>query len=107
MMNGTTSLIMMKADVLSDFDTIKVCVGYWQNGRQIDYFPMDADADNIKPVYREFPGWKCDITGCRTYDELPQALKDYILFIEQETGVYINIISVGPNRDATIIRSKK
>lgn len=104
MMNGTTSLIMMKADVLGDFDTIKLCVGYWQNGRQIDYFPMDADSNTITPVYREFPGWKCDITSCRTYEALPQALKDYILFIEKETGVEVRVISVGPNRDETIIR---
>lgn len=104
MLNGATSLIMMKSDVLNDFDTIKVCVGYELNGERIDYFPFDADADNIKPIYKSFPGWKCDVSVCRTYDELPTELKDYIAYIEQETGVSIDIISVGPDRSETIMR---
>lgn len=104
MLNGTTSLIMMKSDVLNDFDTIKVCVGYELNGERIDYFPFEADADNIKPIYKSFPGWKCDVSVCRTYDELPTELKDYIAYIEQETGVSIDIISVGPDRSETIMR---
>lgn len=104
MLNGATSLIMMKSDVLNDFDTIKVCVGYELNGERIDYFPFEADADNIKPIYKAFPGWKCDVSVCRTYDELPTELKDYIAYIEQETGVSIDIISVGPDRSETIMR---
>ncbi len=104
MMNGATSLIMMKSDVLDTFDTIKVCVGYELNGEKIDYFPFEASDDNIKPIYREFKGWKTDITGCRTYEELPQELKDYITFIEEETGIPVGVVSVGPNRDETIIR---
>ncbi len=104
MMNGATSLIMMKSDVLDTFDTIKVCVGYELNGESIDYFPFEASDDNIKPIYREFKGWKTDITGCRTYEELPQELKDYITFIEEETGIPVGVVSVGPNRDETIIR---
>jgi adenylosuccinate synthase len=104
MLNGATSLIMMKSDVLNDFDTIKVCVGYELNGERIDYFPFEADADNIKPIYKSFPGWKCDVSVCRTYDELPTELKDYIAYIEQETGVSIDIISVGPDRSETIMR---
>ncbi len=104
MMNGATSLIMMKSDVLDTFDTIKVCVGYELNGESINYFPFEASDDNIKPIYREFKGWKTDITGCRTYDELPQELKDYISFIEAETGIPVGVVSVGPNRDETIIR---
>ncbi len=104
MMNGATSLIMMKSDVLDTFDTIKVCVGYELNGESIDYFPFEASDDNIKPIYREFKGWKTDITGCRTYEELPQELKDYITFIESETGIPVGVVSVGPNRDETIIR---
>ncbi len=104
MMNGATSLIMMKSDVLDTFDTIKVCVGYTLNGEKIDYFPFEASDDNIKPIYREFKGWKTDITGCRTYEELPQELQDYISFIESETGIPVGIVSVGPNRDETIVR---
>lgn len=104
MMNGVTNLIMMKSDVLSGFDTVRVCVGYEVDGKQVDYFPFEATDDDIRPIYKDFPGWKCDITGCRTYDELPTELKDYIQFIEATTGVRIGIISVGPDRDATIIR---
>ncbi len=104
MMNGATSLIMMKSDVLDTFDTIQVCVGYELNGEKIDYFPFEASDDNIRPIYRAFKGWKTDITGCRTYDELPQELKDYITFIEAETGIPVGVVSVGPNRDETIVR---
>ncbi len=104
MMNGATSLIMMKSDVLDTFDTIRVCVGYELNGESIDYFPFEATDDNIRPIYRDFKGWKTDITGCRTYDELPQELKDYITFIETETGIPVGIVSVGPNREETIVR---
>lgn len=104
MMNGTTQLFMMKADVLNDFDVIKVCVGYELDGQQIDYFPFEADSTNIKPIYKEFPGWKNNVSLCRSYDELPTELKDYIAFIEQETSVPITIVSVGPDRSETILR---
>ena len=105
MMNGATSLIMMKADVMNDFDTIKVAVGYKVNGEIIDWFPYEACDTEIEPVYKEFKGWKCDINDIRDYDALPQELKDYISFIEQETGVPVSTVSVGPDRDATIFRS--
>ena len=105
MMNGTTSLIMMKSDVLNTFDTIRVCVGYRLNGQVIDYFPFEAAEADIQPVYRDFPGWQSDISLCRTYDELPRQLKDYIAFIEQQTGVSVDIISVGPDRQETIFRT--
>ena len=104
MMNGTTSLIMMKSDVLNELDTIRVCVGYRVGDKQIDYFPYEAADCPIEPVYRDFKGWKTDISTCRTYESLPAELKDYIAFIEQETGVPIDIVSVGPDRDATIYR---
>lgn len=104
MMNGATSLIMMKSDVLNEMDTIRVCVGYLLDGKQIDYFPFEAADCRVEPVYRDFPGWKTDISACRTYDGLPVQLKDYIAFIEQQTGVHVDIISVGPDRDATIYR---
>jgi adenylosuccinate synthase len=103
MMNGVTGLIMMKSDILNDFDTIKVAVGYQMNGKQVDYFPYEAD-DSIEPIYREFPGWNCDICNVRNYDEFPQQFKDYVAFIEAECGVPVKIISVGPDREETIVR---
>ena len=105
MMNAATHLIMMKSDVLDEFDTIKVCIGYkTKDGNTLDFFPFDADAEGIEPVYKEFAGWKTDITGCKSYEELPKELKEYIEYIEQETGVGVAIVSVGPGRDETIIR---
>lgn len=104
MMNGATSLIMMKSDVLNNFETIRVCVGYKLNGEEIDYFPFEADYTNIEPIYKDFPGWQSDVSKCRTYDELPQELKNYIAFIEKTVGVSVDVISVGPDRAETILR---
>lgn len=105
MLNGVTSLIMMKSDVLDTFDTIRVCVAYkTKDGEETDFFPLYPDQDAITPVYKDFPGWEKDITGCRTFDELPEELKNYIRFIEDETQVPVGIISVGPDRENTIIR---
>ena len=104
MMNGVTSLIMMKADVMNDFDSIEVCVGYELDGKQIHHFPYEAGEKEIKPIYKTFPGWKCDISGIRSYDALPRQLKDYISFIEDFTGVRVGVVSVGPERDQTIER---
>ena len=103
MMNGVTGLIMMKSDVLNDFETIKVATAYELNGQTLDYFPYEAD-DNIKPVYKEFKGWNCDICSVRNFEEFPQEFKDYVAYIEAETGVPVKIISVGPDREETIIR---
>ena len=105
MLNAASSLIMMKSDVLDGFETIKVCVAYrTEDGSLLDYFPLYADEEKLTPVYKEFKGWCCDTTSCSTYDELPAELKAYIEFIEQETSVPIDIVSVGPNRTNTIIR---
>ena len=103
MMNGVTGLIMMKSDVLNDFETIKVATAYELNGETLDYFPYEAD-ENITPVYREFKGWNCDICGVRNFEDFPQEFKDYVAFIEAETGVPVKIISVGPDREETILR---
>jgi len=105
-MNGTTSLIMMKSDVLNDMPVIRVCVGYKMGNKQVDYFPFEAAVEPIEPVYKDFEGWQTDISQCRTYDSLPSQLKDYIAFIERETGVPVDIVSVGPDRDATIYRQE-
>lgn len=103
MMNGVTQLIMMKADVLNDFPTLKVAVAYRVNGKETTELPFETN-DEIVPVYREFKGWQCNINDVRTYDEFPAELKAYIEFIEQETGVPVKIVSVGPDREATVLR---
>ncbi|HIZ86746.1 MAG TPA: adenylosuccinate synthase [Candidatus Coprenecus pullistercoris] len=103
MLNGVTELIMMKADVMNTFDTIKVAVGYIVDGKRHDSVPYDTYAE-ITPVYKEFKGWNCDLTGARSEKDLPAAFKDYISFIEQETGVPITVISLGPDRAETIFR---
>ncbi len=99
MLNGVTHLIMTKADVLSNFPTLRVAVSYGKEAR-IPY----GDTDSQAIQYRDFEGWQCDISHCRRYDELPQRLREYIEFIEHETGVPISIISLGPDRDDTLIR---
>ena len=103
MMNGATALIMMKSDVLDDFDTIKVCTGYNLAGKTIDYFPFESGED-IEPVYKEFKGWKRSLKSVRSYDDFPAELKDYIAFIEKETACPVKIVSVGPDRSETVIR---
>ena len=104
MMNGATALIMMKCDVMNDFDTVKAAVGYKVAGKEIDWFPYEANDVEVEPVYKEFKGWKCDTSKAKTYDELPQELKDYIKYIEDYTGVPVTIVSVGPDRSETIYR---
>jgi adenylosuccinate synthase len=103
MIDGVTQLIMTKADVMDTFDTVKVAVAYEINGKQTDEFPYELN-DAIKPVYKEFKGWKTSISTIRDYGALPAELQEYIRFIESETGVPVKIVSVGPNRDETIIR---
>ncbi len=103
MINGVTSLIMTKADVLSGFDTIKICTEYRINGSISQELPHDISAD-IEPVFIEMQGWDEDITGIHNYNELPDALKEYIRYIENETGTAVDIVSVGPDRSETIIR---
>jgi len=104
MLNGVTQLIMTKADVLDKFDTIKVAVGYKVDGQEIDYFPYHID-ENVIPVYKEFKGWNCDISCKNKEAELPVELMEYVEFIEKETGVPVKMISVGSDRDATVVRS--
>ncbi|WP_288020576.1 adenylosuccinate synthase [Tenuifilum sp.] len=102
MINGVTQLIMTKSDVLSPFETIKVAVAYKVNGKETDRLPFDISIP-VEPIYKEFKGWKTDISGFKSFDDLPDELLAYIRFIEKETGVPIKIISVGPNRDETIV----
>jgi adenylosuccinate synthase len=102
MIDGVTQLIMTKADVMDTFDVVKVAVAYEIDGKQTDEFPYELN-DSIKPVYKEFKGWKTAISSIRNFKALPVELKEYIRFIETETGVPVKIVSVGPNRDETII----
>ena len=103
MISGVTDLIMMKSDCLDSFETIKVCTSYIVDGQPSDQWPFDTYAD-IQPVYQEFKGWNTDLTGCRNESELPTEFRDYIAFMENYLGVPIKIISLGPDRDATIMR---
>jgi len=101
-LDGANELIMMKADVLSDLDTIKVCTHYHFNNQVIDYLPYDLSNEDLIPIYQELKGWKKDITHCRLKSELPAELLRYIEFIEENTGVKISYLSVGPDRDQII-----
>ena len=103
MVDGVTKLIMMKADVMNDFDTIKVAEAYEIDGRRVTEFPYDIQ-DDVKPVYREFKGWKTDLKQVRRYEDFPAEFKTYVEYIERETGVPVAIISVGPDRDEPIVR---
>lgn len=103
MINGVTQLMMTKADVLDSFETIKVAVKYNLNGEETEKIPYHLEG-NLKPVYKEFKGWNCDINQIKKEEQLPQELLAYMQFIEKETGVPIKILSVGPDREATLIR---
>lgn len=105
MLNGVTELIMMKADVLDDFDFIKVCVGYEIDGDVVEKFPFELN-DHVKPVFVELPGWKTDLTVIKNQNEFPEELNNYINFIEDEMGIPVTIASVGPNREQTIFLEK-
>lgn len=104
MINGVTQLIMMKSDVLDGFDEIKACVAYEINGERVEDFPFSIEEDEIKPVYVTLPGWKTDMTAMKSEDEFPQQFKDYIAFLEKELKTPITIVSIGPDREQTIIR---
>ncbi|CAM1368260.1 adenylosuccinate synthase [Tenacibaculum xiamenense] len=102
--NGVTQLMMMKGDVLSGFDTLKVCTSYKYKGEEITHLPYNIEPENVTPIFTEFKGWESDLTKMTSSDELPQNLLEYISFIEKETEVPIKIVSVGPDRKQTILR---
>ena len=102
MVNGVTELIMMKSDVLDSFENIKACVAYeLPDGTETKDFPYEID--NVKPIYKDFPGWKKDMTKCKSQDEFPQEFQDYVAFLENYLETRIGIISVGPDREQTIV----
>ena len=104
MIDGVTKLIMMKSDVLDTFETIKACVAYRIDGHETKELPYSLDGD-VEPVYVELLGWKQSMTDVKSESQFPEAFKDYIAFLEQELGVPIAIVSVGPDREQTIERS--
>ncbi|MDR0745711.1 MAG: adenylosuccinate synthase [Mediterranea sp.] len=101
--NGVTRLIMMKSDVLDSFATINACVAYRIDGREIDHFPYDI-TDSVEPVYVELPGWETDMTKMKSEDEFPEEFNLYLTFLEEQLGVKIVIVSLGPDRTQTIER---
>ena len=104
MINGVTQLIMMKSDVLDTFPTIKACTAYKVNGVETRDFPFSIE-NGIEPVYKELEGWQTDMTRFTSEDEFPQQFKDYIKFLETELETPITIISIGPDREQTIVRN--
>lgn len=106
MINGVTELSMMKADVLSCFETIKACTHYIVNGEKIDYFPFDIEGVELTPVYEEIEGWNCDLTQLTTFDEAPEALKKYVAYLERNLEVPVSVVSVGPDRTQTLNTKK-
>tara|TARA_B100001758_G_C18381588_1_gene597554 strand:- start:463 stop:1725 length:1263 start_codon:yes stop_codon:yes gene_type:complete len=100
--NGVTKLMMMKADVLSGINKIKACIGYTtSDDKKIDYLPFE-NSDNLKPIYKEIEGWKEDLTNLNDLDKAPQALHNYINWLEKTLETPITIVSVGPNRTQTL-----
>ena len=100
--NGVTKLMMMKADVLSGISKIKACIGYTTNdGKKIDYLPFE-NSDNLKPIYKEIEGWNEDLTNLNDLQNAPQALHNYINWLEKILEIPIAIVSVGPNRTQTL-----
>jgi adenylosuccinate synthase len=103
--NGLTDLVITKLDVLSELESIKVCVAYEYQGKRYNDLPCHQTVfHHAKPIYEELPGWKCDIDHCRTFEELPKQARDYITFLEDLAEVPVSIIAVGPDRAETIMR---
>jgi len=102
MINGVTELAMMKSDVLDKFDTIRACTKYRINGEEIDYLPYDIDGVTIEPIWEDIPGWGQDLTALTSYESSPQALKDYVAYLERHLEVPITTVSVGPDRIQTL-----
>ncbi len=102
--NGVTALMMMKSDVLSGFESIKVCTAYRYRGETISHLPYNIESDNVTPIYTELKGWKKDLTQMTSVSEFPDPLNKYIDFLEKELEVPIEIVSVGPDRTQTIHR---
>lgn len=103
-MNGVTDLALTKLDVLDTFKEIKICTGYMIDGQYYNYLPETRMQERAKPVYETLPGWMADTTGCRTFEELPENARNYVLHIEKLLGTHITYVSVGPERNQLIER---
>ncbi len=103
MINGVTQLIMMKSDVMDAFETIKACVAYQINGQETEQFPYSIEGE-VEPIYVELPGWQTDMSKMQSEDEFPEEFNAYLSFLEEELEVPIKIVSVGPDREQTILR---
>ena len=101
---GATDIALTKLDVLSYMDEIPICARYELNGQETDAFPFPAVLPDAKPVMTAMPGWKCDISGVRKWEDLPEAARNYVEYVEREIGCHITYVSVGPERDSIIIR---
>jgi adenylosuccinate synthase len=102
MINGVTELAMMKADVLDKFEMIRACTKYRINGEEVDYLPYDIDGVEIEPIYEDVPGWNTDLTQLTSFADAPQALKDYVTYLERHLEVPVTTVSVGPDRKQTL-----
>ena len=103
--NGVTQLMMMKGDVLSGFDELKICTAYSYQGKTIEHLPYSLNDNEVTPQYTTLSGWKEDLTTMRNENELPQTFNEYVAFIEDFVKTPISIVSVGPDRSQTIFRS--
>ena len=104
MVNSLDYLAITRLDILDGLDTIKICTGYKYQGQLLQEYPASLDVlEHVEPVYEEMPGWKTDISGCQSYDELPEAARHYVERISELVEVPLGIVSVGPNRSQTII----
>jgi adenylosuccinate synthase len=103
---AANEIALTKLDVLSYMDRIPVCTAYELDGKKTDRFPFPAALPHAKPVVEYFEGWGCDISSCRRWEDLPEAAKKYVLYIEKEVGCFIKYVSVGPERDSIIIRER-
>ncbi|MFN4910393.1 MAG: adenylosuccinate synthase [Flavobacteriales bacterium] len=104
MVNGVTELCMMKADVLSIFSDIYLCESYEIDGKSVDRFPYDINKSEIKPKWTHFKGWKSDLTSLTRYEDAPEALKDYVRYLEKVLEIPITMVSVGPDRAQTLLK---
>jgi adenylosuccinate synthase len=103
-LNSLSGLVVTRLDILAGFETVKICVGYTLDGEPIDYVPANTfDFERVEPVYKEMPGWSGDLRSCRSWDDLPKEAQDYLRFMEEFTETPAAILSVGPDRDETIV----
>jgi adenylosuccinate synthase len=105
MVNGISEIVLTKLDVLGALDEIRICTGYTVDGKPVKYFPADADTlERVECEYVAMPGWKQDLSSAHSFDELPEAARNYVLAIEEQLGVDIRWVSTGPGRDQTLVR---